>query len=547
MTTSLSTPQTTSQDTTQTKVWQETVFNRISKAIGIAGSLLFVIYMVVSYKITTPSLALAYTAAYLLVMTVAFVQRIPMRYRVAMFALMIFTLGVIATLEKAAIGDGRVWLILSVVFAVAFLGQEAGLFFTAIATLTWGFIGYLFVTSTIPQPRTEQFTFAIWAGTTLTLFGVALVTVLTVSALFHSLNKNIEKSNALAKRSEEQAEQVERQRHALERRSNALEASAKISRQLASFTTRQEILEEITKLLRAYYAINSAAVFILEDEQELRLASSNGWNEQAHPSRDYSLSLNEDIVGLAVLKEKAFSNRTTDVTLEAKLPETQAYVAIPLRGRTEIFGALLLQSEDSSAFGQEGLNIFQMLADQTAVLLENADLLVQRENALEAERRAYGEITQAAWNDFLKSEGYSGYRRDKKGLTLIEEEAYTTQEKSEQSVRVPIKIRNKVIGYIDARKPKNRAWTVSEKELLDILTSRLETSLDSARLNQDSQQKARREQIIAETSQHVRESLDIEGVLEAAARELRRNLDIEKAEVWINAEQLDVDLSEEQE
>lgn len=541
MTTSLQTP----QDTNQTRVWQETVFNQISKAIGIAGSLLFVTYMVVSYKISSPSLILVYTVAYLLIMTAAFMLRIPMKYRVIIFSSMIFILGVISSLEKAAVGDGRVWLILSVVFAVAFLGRTAGLVFTSIVTLTWATIGYLFITGVVTQPQTEQFTFPIWSGTTFTLFFVALVTVFSVSALFHSLNESIQKSNALVKHSEEQAKQVEMQKQALERRSNALEASAKISQQLASLTKYQEILDEITNLLRAYFNINSAAVFVLNENQELQLASSNGWNEQAYPASDYSPSLTQDIVGLAILQGKAFSDKTTDVGLKSKLPETHAYASIPLRGRREILGVLLLQSEDSAAFGAEGLNIFQMLADQVAILLENADLLIQRENALAAERRAYGEVTQAAWDDFLKAREYGGYKRDKMGLKPVERKPYRAKKDSEQTVQIPIKIRGKTIGHIDARKPRNRAWTTSEKELLDILISRLETSLDNARLHQDSQQKAKREQIIAQTSQHVRENLDIEGVLETAARELRKNLDIEKAEIWISAEHLDSDATDE--
>ncbi len=531
----------------QAKVWQEAVFNQIIRTIGIAGSLLFIAYMVVSYKISSPSQIFLYTVAYLFAMVAAFMLRIPMRYRVLMFTAIMYIIGILASLEKASVGDGRIWLMLSVIFAVAFLGREAGLFLTLIITITWSAIGYLFVTSAIPQPTPEQFSFSVWAGTSFTLFVAALVTVFTVSALFQNINRSIEKSNALIKHSEEQAKEVELQRQALERRSNALEASAKISRQLVSLTTRQEILDEITNLIRAYYATNSVAVFMLDENQELRLASCNGWNEEARPKSEYFLPLTKDIVGQALLEEKALSDKNSKAALDSILPKTQAYAAIPLRGRSEILGILVLQSEDSTAFGGEGLNIFQMLADQVAILLENAGLLIQRENALQAERRAYGEITQAAWSDFLKAREYGGYKRDKKGLTPVESKPYPPQEQNttEDTMQIPIKIREKIIGYIDARKPKNRIWTASEKELLDILTSRLETSLDNARLHQDSQEKARREQIIAETSQHVRARLDIEGVLETAARELRKNLDVEKAEIWVNAEHLDLDLANE--
>ncbi|MBT7350176.1 hypothetical protein HN803_05290, partial [candidate division WWE3 bacterium] len=87
-------------------------------------------------------------------------------------------------------------------------------------------------------------------------------------------------------------------------------------------------------------------------------------------------------------------------------------------------------------------------------------------------------------------------------------------------------------------KSKNRAWTASERELLRILTARLETAIDGARLYQDAQERAERDRIIGETSTRLRESLDVEGVLKIAASELQKKLGIAEAEVWLDAEYL---------
>ncbi len=170
---------------------------------------------------------------------------------------------------------------------------------------------------------------------------------------------------------------------------------------------------------------------------------------------------------------------------------------------------------------------------------QDAELLAQKESALEAERRAYGKITQAAWEDYRNSQDHGAYRRDEKGITLVPAKQYRPGEKDVESEQVPISVRGKVIGFIDAHKPKSRAWTASEKELLKILTARLETAMDSARLYQDTQEQAEREKIISEMSSQVRESLDIENVLETAARELRNALGIAEAEVWVSVEHLD--------
>ncbi len=520
------------------KVWQETVFNNIAKFIGIAGSAVYLIYVALNYQKTSPALILVYTIAYLLVLGAAFVLRVPMMYRVIIFASMVLAIGISASLESAAVGDGRIWFILSAFFAVAFLGRRAGLFFVFLISIIWGVLGYLFTSEIIPQPEVAQYSFSIWGGTTVTLFAVALIIILTINALLVNLGQNIEKSDALAQKSKEQARQVETQKIALERRANALEASARISRQIASITLHQDILNEAPKLFREEFSLNSVSIFLLNTENMLRLTSCSGWNEQAKPTRDYVLSLDKDIAGMAILNDRAYSDTDTEVKLEVALPETQSYSVIPLRGRDKTLGVFILQSESPSAFGAERLSILQMLVNHVAILLENADLLVQKEHALEAERRAYGEIAQTDWKDFIKSQNYAGYRRDEKGLTLTSTKPYLPEEKRVEAEQVPIRIRGKIIGHIDAHKAKNRAWTASEKELLHILASRLETAMDSARLYQDSQQRVERERIISETSAQIRESLDIESVLETAARELRNALDLSEAEIWINAENI---------
>ena len=524
------------KETDALQTWREVAFGRVIRAIGIAASVAYIANLLLNYKILSRELLLAYTVSYLLIMIAAFLPRIPTVYRTSIFVAIIFAVGLIASIQYAAIGDGRVWFILSVFLTIVFLGRRAGLVVAFASAIAWGVMGYLFTASILPPPEINQFTFAAWAGTTVSLFIVGITATLSIGTLLVNLSQNIKRSSSLARKSEEQSRVLEEQHALLERRSSALGASAKISRKLASLIDYQDILNALPKLLAEAFDLSSAAVFLLETENVLRLASSIGWNEQAHSKGDYILSLNEDIVGMAVVEGAAYTGSDSEIKLNMALDDTRSFVAIPLRGREEVLGALVLQSEVSDVFGHERVSILQTFADQIALLLENADLLAQKESALEAERRAYGKITQAAWKNISKSQNLGAYRRDENGLTLVPAKSYRPEAKDDGSEKIPISIRGKVIGFIDAQKPKNRAWTASEKELLRILGSRLETAMDSARLYQDSQQQAERERTIADISSQVRESLEIEGVLEAAARELRNSLGVAEAEVWLNAE-----------
>ena len=545
MTSTPSLPTKKSLDTLQT--WREDIFNIVIRIVAITASVAYIANLLLTYKTSSAELLFAYTIAYLLILISAFASQIPTVYRIYIFIFIIFAVGVLSSLQYAAIGDGRVWIILAIFLAIVFLGQKVGLFFTVFATSVWILIGYLFIASIIPKPAiTEQFTFSMWSGITISLFIVGIIATFSISALLSRLNMSVEESHSLAKKSEEQGKELAKQYATLEKRSAILDSSAKISRKLTSLIAYEDILKETPPLLRAEFELSSVAVFLLEPDNVLRLASSKGWNEQVYPAQDYRLSLDEDIVGLAIKEKEAYTNVNARIGLQSILPTTRAHVALPLRGKKGVVGALVLQSTTRDFFEEGKVDVLEIFADQLALLLDNANLLAQKESALRSERQAYGNVTQSAWKNFLQSQNYGAYRRDKKGLSLLPAKAFlhSDEEKVEREY-VPIRIRGKIIGYVDAHKAKDRAWTASEKELLHILTSRLETAMDGARLYQDSQEQAERERMISEASARMRETLNIESVLAVAAQEFRDSLGMAETEIWINAEDILADASKE--
>ncbi|MFQ5421262.1 MAG: GAF domain-containing protein [Anaerolineae bacterium] len=64
------------------------------------------------------------------------------------------------------------------------------------------------------------------------------------------------------------------------------------------------------------------------------------------------------------------------------LPDTRSELALPLRVRGQISGALTVQSVEPDAFSEEQIGILQTMGDQLAVAIENVRLLRR------AERRA---------------------------------------------------------------------------------------------------------------------------------------------------------------
>jgi hypothetical protein len=71
---------------------------------------------------------------------------------------------------------------------------------------------------------------------------------------------------------------------------------------------------------------------------------------------------------------------------------------------------------------------------------------------------------------------------------------------------------------------------------MDTVIDQLETALDSARLYEETQVQAQNERMISEISSQMRETLDIESVLQTAARELRRVLNLAEVEIRMGKE-----------
>jgi hypothetical protein len=69
---------------------------------------------------------------------------------------------------------------------------------------------------------------------------------------------------------------------------------------------------------------------------------------------------------------------------------------------------------------------------------------------------------------------------------------------------------------------------------MEVVTERLNVTLERARLHEETQRRAARERLTGEIATRLRETLDVETVLATAAQELRDALGADAAEVWVD-------------
>lgn len=116
-----------------------------------------------------------------------------------------------------------------------------------------------------------------------------------------------------------------------------------------------------------------------------------------------------------------------------------------------------------------------------------------------------------------------------------------SMEETSEILAVPIKVRGEVIGVLNGhRSLASGGWSPESQTLLETLTDQLGQALESARLYQDTQRRAAREQFISETTARMRETLDLETVLQTAIREMRVGLGLQEAEIRLGVDLLEV-------
>ena len=74
------------------------------------------------------------------------------------------------------------------------------------------------------------------------------------------------------------------------------------------------------------------------------------------------------------------------------------------------------------------------------------------------------------------------------------------------------------------------------EDMLQEITSQLALALDSARLHQSTRTRAHREQLTAQITARMRETLDVETVLRTAIEEIYEALDLSELTIYLSPE-----------
>jgi GAF domain-containing protein/HAMP domain-containing protein len=346
--------------------------------------------------------------------------------------------------------------------------------------------------------------------------------------------------------------QVRERTISLEKRSQLLEASAEVSQRAATVLEPEVLIQQSVELIREQFNLYYVGLFLVDDNFEWAfLRAGTGDAGRVMLDNNHRIKIGEGMIGWSILN--AQTRIALDVGEDAvrfdnpHLPDTRSEGALPLRSRGRVIGAITVQSSEAEAFDEDTIRVFQTMADQIASALDNTQLLVRTQTALDSERLAYGEFSQKAWKELLDTQTDLGViATSTQGFKKLDNE--WPKEMLEVGIRgkivridkhtvaLPVILRDQVLGVVRLRKNEDESeWTNSEIELMESLVDQFEAALESARLYSDTQRRAARARLVSDITTKIRSSTDPQEMLQTAVKELRDAVEAQKVQVLIQS------------
>jgi GAF domain-containing protein/HAMP domain-containing protein len=344
----------------------------------------------------------------------------------------------------------------------------------------------------------------------------------------------------------------------VQQRSAQIQLASEVARDIAATTDLEKLLNQSVKLIRDRFNFYHTGIFLLDDNSEYAvLRAATGEAGRKMLAQNHKLRVGAvGIVGAATGKGE--SHIALDVKADPThyknplLPDTQAEMALPLRIGQRVIGALDVQSLEPNAFSEEDVTSLQTMADQLAVAIENARLIQQLNQSVTELERAYGHYTHSAWGEIARREpGGYGFRyhnlnvqptnvTNPEALKALQENRIVLERVPEPDIEgaalgaiaVPIQLRGQVIGVLNVR-VQGGEIQAQTRLLVEEAASRLALVLENARLLEEAQRQAEQEALLGQVASRVRSSLDIDAVLQTAAKEVAYALGLSEVVVQL--------------
>ena len=430
------------------------------------------------------------------------------------------------------------------------------------------FLGFMVMTGLLFSPRTGMYAIIAVTLLLILIFGwpsaslvdaarltAILLVVSTIIAIgLHTFQDDFSKmqraaGNTLDTLREERStleERVEERTAGLTRKTDQLRATSYIARKTAEVQDLATLLDTVAHLVTDQFGFYHTGIFLINENRNqvvLQAASSEGGRRMVE--RGHSLAIGmQGIVGYVAAQRKP--RIALDVGTDAiffnnpDLPLTRSEVALPLLIRNKVLGVLDIQSDRPQAFSLDDIDVLQTLSDQIAIAIENARLLDETQAAIMQLEALTSIRTHEAWIQKLREQGRA-FTYTPLGLR-----AEKIPQNKDNSISASIVLRGRKIGNISIARKGDGKWSRLDEGLLEEVAGQVGLAVDNIRLLEEATQRARQEQTVGKLAAQFSQSLDLDTLLQTAARELGQLPDVSEVSVMIGRQDEQITQSEPQ-
>ncbi|MBN1642421.1 MAG: GAF domain-containing protein [Anaerolineae bacterium] len=504
---------------------------------------------------------LPFIVAYLVVVLAYVLRRAPFGWRVGVLIGVSYGVSLFSVLQNGLTGTGPWYLLAIPTLFYVLIGARAGLAASIANALVFLLLTLAFHLGWLRELDTIEIGESLSQALVVAASFVLISAVVTVAhSLFARSQRRArsalqEQGSALAlahAEGERRQQELERANAALLTQARHFGLSIEVGRIAAMGLGVEELAQQAVSLVCARTGVDVVGLFLLDEERlyaDLQAAAGLAPEELAGAQR--RLHISDDLL----LRQCVSSGReqvvlgidhVTSLTGGGESPllrsDTRAALALPLVSQGVVFGVLTLQIRSALAFGRDDVVSLRTVADQVATALTSARLaqeLRAQVHEMETLQRYY---VREAWEEFLTTYGAEAFTDvsslvDDSGDTLPRDGGVVFGPAPSPRVAgpvsatgalvAPIALRDQVLGVLEFQhSDADEGWSEDQLALIEAVSEQMSMILENSRLFAEARLRAARERRVGEISARMRESLDVERVLQTAVGEIGKALDL---------------------
>lgn len=341
-------------------------------------------------------------------------------------------------------------------------------------------------------------------------------------------------------------------------RTDQLETVVEVSGRLTGILELDELARQVVTLTKETFDYYHTHIYLLDDQGET-LVMAEGYGpagvEMKRQGHGIPLAAPQSLVARSAREGQVII--VPDVHADPNwlpnplLPNTQSEMTVPIMLEAKVVGVLDVQSDQVGGLTEADQSTLQVLANQIAIAVRNANLFAQVRQQLDEAERLQRLYVSQAWQQ-LSAEQKHTYFEARQATTTggdVPEVDIVLQQrrtvdlkvppvletnghgngyrsgKARRALATPLKLHNQIIGVlgIEDENP-DRQWTEDEIALIEAVSEQMSLAIENARLLEETQRTAWRDHIVSESTAEVWSAAEIEAVMKTAVAQLGNKL-----------------------